>query len=108
MALLRATSRWLKLTFLVWVFLVGGLGFFRNGPKQGEWEWFGIPAAVAGFLVFIWMNPGVLAGFSGGGYSDDDDDGPPQINPGTGLPMMGPGTGGVDVGGNAWGSSDDD
>lgn len=39
---------------------------------------------------------------------NDDSDGFPAINPATGLPMAGPGTGGIDIGGNVYGTSPSD
>ena len=54
---------------------------------------------------------GILYGASGSnqGWSNDDDGSggyqPPMVNPASGLPMMGSGMGGFDVGGNTWGSN---
>lgn len=51
-----------------------------------------------------WFSRIEWSGEYDGGFCSSSDDHHTQINPATGLPMTGSGTGGVDVGGNPFGT----
>lgn len=121
-AMFKYFTRWAQLTFLFFIFLFAIAGIFMAPLTKGDWSRFQAVGAISAVVALLSVRrlartaamtrdilpkfpPGTFTG-SGGGYSGwDDDDDLPQINPSTGLPMM---DGGIDVGGNTFGCSDDD
>lgn len=99
----KPLGRWLQLTFLFSAAFLTIESLVAGPFGQGNWFPFALALGLGALAAFKWMYPG---SGSGGGGDDDDDDDDIRVNPATGLPMIGDGP--VDVGGNVFGSSNDD